>query len=150
MSSELVEIKKEQHVMTREETIWYSSEAKDTEVMTRVIFWNDFDDIIYELGGSVKYWVYNKRLYNKLLEYFNLEKNNTYWIKLSLTSSEPIKFTRCTDKENESSNTDEPVRCSYDWFRSTTYRKAFGNLEFTTSCKNTLEKIVSFVMKFEP
>ena len=49
MSSELVEIKKEQHVMTREENIWYSSEAKDTEVMTRVIFWNDFDDIIYEL-----------------------------------------------------------------------------------------------------
>ena len=90
MSSELVEIKKEQHVMTREENIWYSSEAKDTEVMTRVIFWNDFDDIIYEVGGSVKYWVYNKRLYNKLLEYFNLEKNNTYWIKLSLTSSEPI------------------------------------------------------------
>ena len=23
----------------------------------------DFDDIIYEVGGSVKYWIYNKRLY---------------------------------------------------------------------------------------
>ena len=151
MSTELVEIAGERQVKTREETTWYlSEEKKDKEVMSRVITWDDFDDFdANELGGSVKYWIHDKRLYNKILDYFNLERKKEYYVYLVLSSSEPIEFKRRAEEESKSF-TDEPVHCYYRLYRATNYREALGFIEFSINCKNMFEKFVSFVMKFKP
>ena len=60
MSTELLEIIKEHQIKIRKESIWYLSEEKDKEVMSRVIAWDDFDE--NELGERVKYWIHGKQL----------------------------------------------------------------------------------------
>ena len=150
MSTELLEIAKERQIKTREESDWYLSEEKDKEVMSRVITWDDFDDFdANELGGNIRYWIYNKQLYNKILDYFNLDKKKQYYVYLMLTSSEPVEFKLRTEKEGESF-VDEPVHCYYRWYRTANYRKAVGIIEFSIGCKNMFEKFISFVMKFKP
>ena len=85
MSTELLEIVKERQLKTREESIWYLSEEKDKEMMSRVITWDDFDEFDEnELGGRVKYWIHHKQLYNKILDYFNLDKKKLYYVYLIL------------------------------------------------------------------
>ena len=150
MSTELLEIAKERQIKTREESDWYLSEEKDKEVMSRVITWDDFDDFdANELGGNIRYWIYNKQLYNKILDYFNLDKKKQYYVYLMLTSSEPVEFKRCTEKDSESFM-NGPVHCYYRWYRASNYREALGIIEFSIGCKNMFEKFVAFVMKLKP
>ena len=148
-------------IRTTDETTWYSSEEKEhkDEVLNRLIIWDDcFDywendstgsDEEYE-GGTIEFSVYNKAVYDKIFEYFNLHSDPT-----SFTSAldVPIQFNLSTRKYiTKWTCTMGTISCYHRWFSNIRLKDAGtnGRIAFEINDKKLFEKFRSFAVKFKP
>ena len=145
-------------VRTREDTIWYKSEEKcpKNEVVNRLILW---DDSFYEApeeteskswedepGGYIDFDIYEKTLYDKIFEYFNLQRIPSFMdeaIEIKLHKKSYV---------TEWSFPNGKIRCYHRWFCNKRLKDpgTSGRISFTFDDKELFEKFKAYTLKFEP
>ena len=119
---------------------WYRQEKPDikNEVMSRMILWEDDTS-----EGCVEYYCCEKRLYDRIIDYFAIKKK-----KNSNASSE---FDISTEFElstkmytTEWSPPEGTITYSYRWYTRS------GRIEFQIIGRNLFEKFSAYAMKFKP
>ena len=146
-----------QSTRTRHNTTWYSPKEGDIkrEVLTRLIIWDDSfykdgpeepESAEAEPGGYIVFDIYDKLLYDRIFEYFNLQKNPSF-----LLESIEIKLYK-KSYVTEWSFPKGTIRSYHRWFcnKHLSEHNKFGRISFTINDKDLFDKFKAYVLKFEP
>ena len=143
-----------QSVRTKENTTWYTSEERDqkNEILSRLIIW---DDAAEENGsmscedepeGYIAFNIYDKLLYDRIFDYFSLERNPSFM-------DETVE-TKLFKKSNETewSFSNGTIRCYHRWFCNKIWKDPgkSGKISFTIDDKDLFKKFKAYALKFEP
>lgn len=143
-----------QSVRTRENTTWYTSEERDqkNEILSRLIIWDDAAEENESMScedepeGYIAFNIYDKLLYDRIFEYFNLQKNPSF-----LLESIEIKLYK-KSYVTEWSFPKGTIRSYHRWFcnKHLSEHNKFGRISFTINDKDLFDKFKAYVLKFEP
>ena len=151
-----------QSVRIRENTTWYTSEEErdqKNEILSRLIIWDDSFCIgwpeetesskgstVEEAGGYIDFEIYERSLYDRIYDYFSLQKNPSF-----MDESIEIKlFKKIYVTEWSFSN--GTIRCYHRWFCNKRLKNpgTSGRISFTINEKGLFEKFKAYALKFEP
>lgn len=119
---------------------WYSSENLNaqSEVMSRLVIWED--DIS---EGTVEFVYQEKKLYDKIIDYFNLKKKKKPNILSDFDIS--MEFELSTKMyTTEWSPPEGTITYYYRWYNRS------GRIEFEIMGRNLFEKFAAYAIKFKP
>ena len=119
---------------------WYSSENLNaqSEVMSRLVIWED--DIS---EGTVEFVYQEKKLYDKIIDYFNLKKKKKSNILSEFDIS--MEFELSTKMyTTEWSPPEGTITYYYRWYNRS------GRIEFEIMGRNLFEKFAAYAKKFKP
>ena len=123
-----------------ERTTWYSSENLNaqSEVMSRLVIWED--DIS---EGTVEFVCQEKKLYDRIIDYFNLKKKKKSNILSEFDIS--MEFELSTKMyTTEWSPPEGTITYYYRWYNRS------GRIEFEIMGRNLFEKFAAYAIKFKP
>ena len=146
-------IKESSHsVKTRDNTTWYTSEEKGqkNEVLSRLIIWDDTSEENESISwedepeGYIAFYIYERLLYGRIFEYFNLQKEPSFMDKSIETRL--FKKSDVTDWLFPNGT----IRCYHRWFGNKKDPGKSGKISFTIDEKGLFEKFKAYALKFEP
>ena len=134
------------------EACWYPPEINEhtVEVLNRVIIKDEEGENKSYKGGSIHFSIHNKILYDRIFEYFDLQRSPSTFVSLL---DKPIEFKLCTNERiTRWTSSVGSINCWHEWYGPKGWKDPgeIGHIEFNITSEILFEKFTAYATKFKP